>query len=261
MSNIQQLEQYMDYMQGRVSDSTLLQYAYDLKRYFRQTDGNSMTPEFAQRYVDGLTKEGKAPSTVSSRAHAIMSFFRWKKMDVRLDCPSIHVKMPSYLKPREIQVVIKACTTQLEVTLVVMLYDTAVRISELLNLLLEDVDWDNKTITVVRKGGRQTEVNVSDKALVELKRWLAVRKGSSEKVFLDLDYYTAWGIIKRIGKRAGIDTIHPHIFRHSRAIQMLRAGTPMNVVSQHLGHKSIKTTIDIYGQFMTPDLREQIAPW
>lgn len=260
MNNAKELSQFTQDMQGKVSDSTLRVYGHALRQFFSKIDGSALTPALAQSYIDALTKSGKSPSTVGLRAYAIMSFFRWKKMEVHLDCPPIAVKKPEYLKRPEINKAISACRAQLEKTIIYMLYDTAIRISELLNLTIDNIDWDYKIITVIRKGGRETEVNVSDKALRELKAWLDIRQSSSSRVFLDLDYYTAWGIVKNIGKRAGLK-LHPHIFRHSRAIQLLRDGVPINVVSQHLGHKSIRTTIDIYGQFMTLDLKEQLAPW
>lgn len=261
MSSIKELSQFTEYMQGRVSDSTLRVYVHALKLFFTSMDGSILTPELAQGYVDSLTKLGKSPSTVGLRAHAIMSFFKWKKMDVHLDCPSIKTRKPEYLKVHEVYKAIKACRTQLERTIVVMLFDTAVRISELLNLTIDDIDWQNKTISVVVKGGREAEINVSDKALKELKDWLSVRQGTSKRVFLDLDYYTAWRIVKNIGKRAGITNIHPHIFRHSRAISMLKSGVQPYIVQQHLVHKSIATTLDIYGAFLAADLREEIPKW
>lgn len=265
MSNTKSLhhstEQYAEYMQGRVSNSTLQMYVYALKQFFASVNGDALTPELAQAYIDLLTKLGKSPSTVGLRAHAIMSFFRWRKTEVHLDCPSIKVNKPEYLKPPEIDRVIKACHTQLEKTIVVMLYDSAVRISELLNLTTDNIDWDNKTISVVRKGGRETEVNVSDKALKELKNWIDIRHSTSKRVFLDLDYYTVWGIVKDIGKRVGIMNVHPHIFRHSRAISMLKSGAKPHIVQQHLGHRSIATTLDIYGAFLAADLRGEIPEW
>ena len=261
MTNSNNLQQYADHMKGKISDSSLGIYIFGLRKYLASADGNVLSPDFAQRYVDSLEKLGKSPSTISVRAHAIMSYLRWNKVIVRLDSPTILVKKPEYLKLPEIERAIVFCRTQLERTLVIVLFDTAVRISELLGLRLSDIDWENKIITVIRKGHRVTEVNVSDKAMVELKKWLGIRRGESDRVFLDISYYDAWTIIKNIGKRAGISNMHPHIFRHSRAIQMLRAGVPINIVSQHLGHKSIKTTIDIYGNFTTPDVREQLAPW
>lgn len=261
MNSSNNIQQFKEHMTGRVTESTLKMYVYSLNQFFAVIDGNVLTPEFAQRYVDSLAKSGKSPSTVGLRAHAIMSYFRYMKVNVHLDCPSIKVKTPEYLKPDEISRVIEACRTQLEKTVVVMLYDTAVRISELLNLTTDDIDWVVKTITVTRKGGRRQEVNISDKAVSELKNWLEVRQCAPKKVFLDLDYYTAWGIIRNVGKRAGITNVHPHIFRHSRAISMLKSGAKPYVVQQHLGHRSLATTMDIYGAFMATDLREDIPEW
>jgi len=260
MNSTTSIQQFSEFMGGKVSKSTLRVYVNALEQFFASMNGNILTPEFAQEYINSLTKQGKAASTVSLKAHAIMNFFKMKKMKVHLDCPAIKMKKPEYLKQPEIDRVIGACRTQLEKTIVVMLYDTAVRISELLNLTLDDIDLVNKTITVTRKGGRIQEVNVSDKALKELKNWLNVRQSISKKVFVDLEYYTAWVLIKNIGKRAGVP-LHPHELRHSRAIQMLKSGAKPYVVGQHLGHKSITVTMDIYGAFMATDLREEIPDW
>lgn len=261
MNNIKDLDQFAVYMSSRVSPATLRIYLAALKQFSAGMDGHVLTPELAQDYLDSLTKSGKSPSTVGLRAHAIMGYFKYKKMDVHLDCPSVKVKKPEYLKPPEVGKVIRACRTQLERTVVVMLYDTAVRISELLSLITDNIDWQAKTINVVRKGGRETEVNVSDKALKELRKWLSARRSTSKRVFLDLDYYTIWGVIKKIGERAGFSNIHPHIFRHSRAINMLKSGAKPYVVQQHLAHASITTTMNIYGMFMASDLREDIPEW
>ena len=255
------IQQYSDYMKGRVRPSTLRVYVNALKLFFVNVNGNPLTATLVQKYFDTLTKSGKSPSTVSLRAHAVMSFFKWQRVNMHIDCPAITMKKPEYLKMDEVERVIAACKTQLEKTVIVMLFDTAVRISELLNLTMDDIDWQHKTITVTRKGGRETEVNVSDKALAELKTWLNMRREKSDRVFMDLDYYTAWGMIKTVGRRAGIGNTHPHIFRHSRAISMLKSGAKPYVVQQHLGHRSIATTMDIYGAFLAADLREEIPEW
>ncbi len=261
MANLAILSQYSEYMHGRVRDSTLQAYIYSIRQLLLSMNGSSLTPEFAQKYVDSLAKTDLSPNTIALRAHAIMSFFRWKNVKVQLDLPSITYKKPEYLKIEQIEEAIGACRTQLEKTIIVMLYDTAVRISELLNLEVDNIDWESKTITVIRKGGRETDVNVSDKALKELKAWMNMRQSNSKKVFLDLDYYTTWSMVKDIGRKVGIPNMHPHIFRHSRAIHLLKAGVKPFVVQQHLGHKSISTTLDIYGMFLAADLRGEIPEW
>jgi site-specific recombinase XerD len=68
-------------------------------------------------------------------------------------------------------------------------------------------------------------------------------------------------MLKDLGKRANINNMHPHILRHSRAIAMLRGGAKPFVVQQHLGHKSITTTMNIYGMFMASDLKAEIPQW
>lgn len=261
--NMAEINQYAIHMRtrNRVRSSTLKLYLYSLHQFLSATNGNEVTSESAQQYIDKMAKIGLSPSTVNTRAHAIMSYFRWKGMEVHLECPSIISAKPDYLSSAEVSQVISKCTTQLERTLVYMLIDTGVRISELLNLEVDGIDWESCTILVTRKGGRQDEVNVSLKAIKELKLWLKMRKSSSKRVFMDLDYQTAWRIIKKLGTRAGVKRIHPHIFRHTRAIGMLKSGAKLYVVQQHLGHKSISTTANIYGIFNAQDLREEIPDW
>lgn len=260
MTTKDRVNHFAQYMQGRVSDSTLHIYVSNLNQFLRTIDGYELTPDIAQIYLDALKKAGKSPSTVSVRAYAIMGYFESIKQQVHLDCPAIRMKPPEYKKIEEVRQIISCCQTQLEKTLLIVLFDTAVRISELLNLQLSDIDFKYKMITVTRKGNRRQEVNISDKALDEIKNWLSIRVGDSESVFNGLNYQSARKIIMGVGIRAGIP-IHAHLFRHSRAIQMLRGGVELNVVSQHLGHVHISTTSDIYGQFTAVDLKDKIISW
>lgn len=256
----QTLSEYREYIAGRVSPLTAKVYVEAVSALFKHMNGDLLTPKLAQGYIDTITKSGLSPSTVNLRANAIMSLFRWKGVKLHLDCPSVKIKPPEYLKAPELEKVIASCQTQLEKTLVVVLYDSAVRISELLNIDIDAIEWKLKTITVKRKGGRIQDVNVTDKGMLELKNWMKTRRTSSSRVFGDLTYYHTWIILKDVGKRAGVK-VHPHIFRHSRAIAMLKAGVKPYIVQQHLGHKSITTTMDIYGMFMAQDLRAEIPEW
>lgn len=250
---------FLSYMSARVAGTTLRVYSYALRSFLASVNGGLATPEAAQRYLDALARNGKSPSTISTRAHAIMNWFKWKgDVNVHLRAPPIRIGEPEYLQMSEFERVVKACISQLERTLLIVLFDTAVRISELLNLELDDIDWDRGIISVIRKGGRRQEVNISPRAANELRKWIDVRRSSPKRVFMDLDYNHAWSILKKLGGRAGIHNMHPHILRHTRAIQLLRSGVPINVVSQHLGHRSITTTINIYGAFTTMDIKSQL---
>ncbi len=260
MINTHELEQFREYLSDRVQPGTVGVYINALQMWFASNNGGVLTAVSAQAYVDSLAKAGKSPSTVSTRAHAIMRYFRWKGQDVRLDCPTIRIGEPEYLSMDELRIVIEASTSVLERTLVVVLFDTAVRISELLNLKLSDIDRDNKLIGVTRKGGRLEMVNISEKALSQLDVWLRARKFKSKMVFSGFDYYDAWRLVKKLGEKTGIK-MHPHIFRHSRAIQMLLNGATLHDVQLHLGHASIITTANIYGRFKAVDVRKRIPAW
>jgi len=254
-----ELIQFRSYLINRVSPGTVRVYMDALRRWFASLNGTSPSPKAAQAYVDTIAKT-KSASTVSTRAHAIMRWFRWKDVQVRLDCPTIRMGEIEYLTMPEMGTVLSACNTVLERTLVTVLFDTAVRISELLNLELDDISWEAGLILVTRKGGRKEEVNISAKGLAALEEWLDARSFKTKKIFVGLSYYEAWIMIKAIGKRIGIP-LHPHIFRHSRAVQMLMNGAELHTVGQHLGHKSDTTTANIYGRFKAVHLKELVPAW
>lgn len=259
MNYSKELQEFGSYLGRHVQPGTANIYLYALRKWFDSLNGMSPTPKAAQSHIDLLAKT-KAANTVAVRAHAIMRWFRWRKKEIHLDCPTIRLGEIKYLTMKEFDKVLGACRTPLEEVLAVVLFDTAVRISELLNVELGDIDRESMTISVVRKGGRLQEVNISEKGLAVLDRWIAERNSVSKRVFMDIDYWTAWDTVKRVGRRARIK-VTPHTFRHTRAVQLLKSKVPMHVVKDHLGHKSIATTINIYGRFAVADVKEYLKPW
>jgi integrase/recombinase XerD len=253
------LIEFNDYLEKRrTSEGTRKLYIDDLEHWLDSAYSDDLTQAGAQAYIDSLTR--LSPATIAIIVHAIMKWFKWQGKPIELDSPKVRQSDPQYLTVDEFSLVLDKCVGQLEKTMLVVLFDSGVRISELINLKLSDVDYTAKTIRVTRKGGKVDVVNVSDRALNELSLWIETRNIDSERIFGEMDYYTAWGIFKTIGRRIG-KNLHPHMLRHSRAIQMLIAGAPMHVVQQHLGHLNIATTANIYGKFTAGDLRKQIPDW
>jgi len=254
-----ELARFEHYLEERVQPGTLRMYIYSLGRWFDYLDGGKPSRETAQQYVDHLAKT-KSASTANLRAHAIMRWFKWRGSPVGLDCPTIRLGEIKYLVMPQIEKLLAACTSLLELVLITVLFDTAIRVSELLNLELSDIDTQHMLISVIRKGGTREEVNISEKAFAVLEEWIEARAFKSEKVFGSLAYYDAWLIIKNVGKRVGI-SMSPHVLRHSRAIQMLMSGAELHTVQQHLGHRNIATTANIYGRFRAVHLREMVPAW
>ena len=255
-----ELKKFETYLKGRARPGTVRIYMYALRAFLSDANGSKPSKTTAQTHIDNLTAAGKSASTVATRAHAIMRWFKWRGERIYLDCPTIKVGEPKYLTMPQFAKVLAGCVTALEKVLVTVLFDTAVRISELINLETDGIDWTKGFISVIRKGGRREEVNISSKALEALDEWLTARESKSKRVFMDLGYYDAWIAIRNVGKRIGID-LHPHIFRHTRAVQMLLNGATLHDVQGHLGHRSITTTADIYGRFRAAELKARVPAW
>lgn len=254
-----EIGRFKEYLENHVSSGTVGVYILALQKWFSSLDGGMLDKDSAQEYIDLLTKT-KSASTTNLQAHAIMRYFKWKGSPISLDCPTIRSPEPEYLTMDQLDKVLQETNTVLEKTLITVLFDTAVRISELLNLELRDIDWANGFVSVVRKGGRKEQVNISDKGLDALRNWLDVRQFESKRVFMNLTYYDAWSMIRAVGKRVKIK-LHPHMMRHSRAAQMRMAGASLEDIRDHLGHKNIGTTSSIYSNLKAVDLKGRIPQW
>lgn len=257
MFTVSLAQQFKLYLLARKSPRTAHGYSYWVGRFF--SEGYSETLDDAHAFI--LSLGGKARNTVSAATNAIEQFFEWRGSPIELDVPWISRVQrtdPEYVTLKQVEEILSECRSPLEATLVTILFDSGCRISEVLGLNASDVDYENGLITVTRKRGARESVNVTDRAVLALRSWLGGRK--SGKVFGGLRYYTAWAVVKDLGKRAGV-RLHPHMFRHARAIHMLQSGATLYDVQQHLGHRNLTVTADIYSRFKALDLKQRIPGW
>lgn len=243
------------------SDSTIKTYAKNMVRFQAWLDGRKPSQKTAQKYIDSLEAQGLKPNTIATAANALRDWFRADGQEVKLNAPTIRVGEPRYKTMEELHRILEVADTPLRRCLVTVLFDTAVRIGELLELRVNGIDWDHGFIHVVRKGGREADVNISQKGLAALKEWLEARKGKSRRVFMDKTYYDVWYIFKDLGKKAGVPDFTPHTLRHSRAVQMLDAGVDLHNIQMALGHVSIATTANIYARLRPAALKARMPDW
>lgn len=255
------LTEFGHYVSARCRPGTAKVYVHALKLWFNYLDGGKPSQETAQSYVNHLINRKLSRSTINLRGHAIKRWFKWMGSPIELDYPtSVNIKEPEYLNIKEVEKVIAVCRTPLERALVIVLFDTAVRISELLNIRVDDIDWSRGLLSVTRKGGNRDLVNISDRGLKALREWLDSRQLNTERVFGSIEYYDVWGLLRSIGARVKLK-LRPHMFRHSRAVFMLMNNASLHDVMMHLGHKSINTTAAIYGRYTAMDLKKRIPKW
>jgi len=254
------LGEYMAYLLQRTSYNTAVTYISAMQEYNSWLDGRIPTRQTAQAFLDTVQDSGRSANTIAVKANAIRRWFKWKGNPISLDARPPHIPAPEYVTEEELGRLITACRSPLEKAILIGLFDTGCRISEWINIKTTDINWQEGLIKVTRKGGRETWVNASSHALNALEEWLNVRKSASELVFLGMTRQCAWGVIRQVGQRIGIE-LHPHMLRHSRAVQMLIAGADMHTTQQHLGHTSINTTMNIYSQLKPNDLKSLIPDW
>lgn len=200
-----------------------------------------------------------------------------ERADVAITAKSLVIQQPKrsvnansafYLSREEIERIFTACTSLRDRTLIGVLYFSMMRRDEARNLKIENIDFDNRWLNLIKtKGSRPRTIPLSDRLFSDLKLLCGNRKLGF--IFLSpaglrLSNKAVNEIIAKAAVKAGIKNpnpkrknINPHIFRHSAGRHFLKAGGRIEVLQKLLGHKSITTTIDIYGAPSLPDIAEE----
>lgn len=184
---------------------------------------------------------------------------------------------PSVLAAEDIDRVLGCCTRVRDRLLFSVLRDTGIRIGEALGLRHEDINARRTELSVQFRdnanGARAKTINRVIPVPVELvllySDYLHEEYGAldSDYVFVSLwstnpgqplTYSAVHSLVRRIRKASGV-TFGPHSFRHTYATNLLRGGTPVEVVQKLMGHASAATTVDIYGHFSPDDTRRALV--
>jgi len=155
-------------------------------------------------------------------------------------------------------------------TMLEFLYGCGLRVSEMTNLKISDVRFNDGFISVIGKGNKQRLIPAGDSALKQLQVYLHqvrshinIQRGHEDFIFLNnrgkkLTRVMVFYIIKSLAEKAGIrKTISPHTFRHSFATHLIEGGADLRAVQEMLGHASITTT-EIYTHLDRDYLRSNI---
>lgn len=283
---IRKYQQYLK-LEKALSANTLDAYLTDLDKLLRflkaeNIDMLSVTLDDLQRFAAGLHDIGIHPRSQARIMSGIKSFFHFLIMaDYREDDPSellegpkIGFKLPEVLTVEEIDTIIAAVDMskkegQRNRAILETLYSCGLRVSELCNLKLSELYFDEGFIKVEGKGSKQRLVPISPRAIKEIKYWLLERNvGKIKKGFEDYVFLARWGnsisrimvfhLIKELAEKAGITkNISPHTFRHSFATHLLEGGANLRAIQCMLGHESIATT-EIYTHIDRNMLRSEI---
>lgn len=239
------------------SAHTLAAYKRDLNQTFLNHPQVAPTDLLATCHQSQLRWADLEPSSRNRKTAVLKSFlgylFDQKLIDRdlrhQLMGPKVPKKLPHYISVDEVLAVIGAfeedpSANQLrEQSLFYLLYGAGLRISEACSLTWKQFSWDQRTLRILGKGGRERLVVLPKKAIDALK---ALKQISEEKFVWGekaLDPRTGYGWIRGLGERAKlISPLNPHALRHSFATHLLSSGANLRTLQELLGHTSLTAT-------------------
>ncbi|WP_273328185.1 tyrosine-type recombinase/integrase [Vallitalea guaymasensis] len=212
-----------------------------------------------------------------NRKHTNLNMF-YKRLIIQLDLsiknpvdkvdkPKIRKKLKPHLKEYEYRQMVKFLEAERNLrglALISLLYSSGCRLSEIHQLNRNSLNHKVRRFVVVGKGEKERECLFSPDASMRIKVYLATRTDDNEALFTTLDgkrRLSEKGIqdyLKRLGKRAGVEqNVHPHLFRHGRAMQLLKKGVALEIIQMVLGHENIATT-QIYAQMNFDSVQDKV---
>jgi integrase/recombinase XerD len=166
-------------------------------------------------------------------------------------------KIPDYLEIEQVDEILRAAETSnlRDYLLLRFLWRTGVRVSEVINVTPNDIEFKNRVVNIRKaKGGRQRRVPLDEETLKMLSDYILASNILEDEPVFPVKRDRVFKIVKKYGNMSGVK-IHPHTLRHSFAIHMVRSGTDLRRLQLMLGHTSLSTT-QVYLQFNDNDLRE-----
>ncbi|MEM8930989.1 MAG: site-specific tyrosine recombinase XerD [Acidobacteriota bacterium] len=266
------VEAYLDTLESErgLAVNTVESYRRDLERLGRDlvtvgVDATEATLADLQAHIRGLRRDGLSTRSIaramaSTRgfyAHLVTDGWREDNPATLLASPKRGKALPKVLSESQVEALLDAPDVGEDLGLrdkamIELLYATGLRVSELVGLELDQLRLDQGFLIAFGKGSKERVVPVGESAEGWVGRYLAearpgLARGRHRFVFvnhrgLGLTRQGFWGILKAYGRAIGLDTVSPHVLRHSFASHLLEHGADLRVVQMMLGHSDISTT-------------------
>ena len=224
-----------------------------------KTSVRKITTEEIRLYLAEYQRRNNCSNvTVDNVRRNISSFFSWlEEEDYILKSPMkrIHkIKTKTVVKniisDEGIEKLRDNCKEKRDLAIIDLLYSTGIRVGELVNLNIDDIDLEGRECVVYGKGDKERKVYFDAKAKVHLKDYIDARKDNNSALFVTLDApYDRLKIsgveirLRQLGRRLALEKIHPHKFRRTMATRAIDKGMPIEQVQKILGHSQIDTTM------------------
>ncbi len=259
------INRYLDYLkyERNLSLNTIKSYSNDLQQFAKTHDFLKVTPIDSKKYLEKLNLSPK------SQAHTITvlnSFYLFLINEsviktnpfAQIHQPKLPKYLPEYLTEEEIDKILDINLNNSydyrNIAMLETLYATGMRVSELVNLEMVNLDLDNALVRIMGKGSKERIIPLTDIAIKRLQIYIKdhrpqlLNNKNSNYVFIsrnqkNISRQAFFKIIKTICQSKGINkNISPHTIRHSFATHLLAHGADLRIIQELLGHEDISTT-------------------
>ena len=243
------------------SDRTIQYYRVTVEHLLANIEVNvrKITTEEIRGYLADYQKiNGCSNVTIDNIRRNISSFFSWlEEEDYILKSPMKRIHkiktktvVKSVITDEGIERLRDNCKEIRDLAIIDLLYSTGIRVGELVNLNVDDIDLEGRECIVYGKGDKERKVYFDAKAKIHLKEYISRRKDENEALFVTLDSphdrLKISGVeirLRQLGRRLEMDRVHPHKFRRTMATRAIDKGMPIEQVQKILGHSQIDTTM------------------
>ena len=218
-----------------------------------------MTTEIIREYlIEYQLKNNCGKVTIDNIRRNLSSFFSWlEEEDYVIKSPirRIHkVKAGTTVKEvisdESIEIMRDGCKSKRDLAIIDLLYSTGMRVGELVNLDIADINFEERECIVYGKGDKERKVYFDARTKLHIQSYLEERCDNSKALFVSLNRpYERLKIsgveirLRELGKKLKVNGVHPHKFRRTMATRAIDKGMPVEQVQRLLGHQQIDTTM------------------
>ena len=253
---LKEVDDFAQYLRGeKRSENTVAEYSIMVRDMLIHIGkrAEDITLGDLKRYKMYLsTKKKYSKNSLYLAVKAIGAYFKFKGLSTAqgLSAPRRPKQMPKYLSEEEVKRLLEASKENpRDYAIISLLAYSGMRVSELCNLKLEDVDFDERIVYVRSgKGDKDRIVVVSQEVINAIENYLYTREDDMEFLFSSrkserISRVQVFRIVRKYAQKAGIKKdVTPHVLRHTLATTMLRRGVDIRFIQQFLGHSSVATT-------------------
>jgi len=262
ISNFEYLNMFISakHIEG-CSDRTLIYYRTTIRSMLLKVNVpvQKITTDMLREYIGNYQNNNHCGNaTIDNIRRNLSSFFSWLENEdyiIKSPIRRIHkvrtcVTVKTTFTDENIEVMRDGCRKIRDLAIIDILYSTGMRVGELVNLNIDDIDFIERQCIVRGKGNKERQVYFDARTKLHLQKYLDGRTDNNQALFVTLDSpherIRISGVeirLRELGHQLNIDRVHPHKFRRSMATRAIDKGMPIEQVQKLLGHQQIDTTM------------------